>query len=474
MTDQTALDALLRQDLESFIAKSFSYLAPTQDFVRNWHMRAMAWHLDQCLSGNIRRLIITLPPRHLKSITASVAFPAYALGRDPTRRIVCVSYAAELAGKLARDCRALMAASWYQRVFPGTRLSREKNTELDFVTTQRGYRLSTSVGGVLTGRGGNLIILDDPMKPDEAMSETRRRNVCEWFDNTLYSRLDDKRNDVIILIMQRLHMDDLVGHVLAKDDSWVHLNLPAIAEADERIRLGDDEWHVRRRGEVLQAVREPLEIVEEMRRSLGSFNFAAQYQQAPIPPEGELLKWGWFRIYENEPGLQPGDEIVQSWDTASKSGELNDFSVCTTWLVRGKAYYLLDVFRQRLRYPDLKRAIIAQAVRYRPDAILIEDKASGTALIQDLSDERSRHMPYPIAVEPEGDKITRAAAQSMVMEAGQVFRPSKADWLDEFQREILQFPHGRYDDQIDSMTQFLNWIRTRIEWVTHIPTSFVR
>lgn len=474
MTDHATLDALLRSDLESFIAKSFAWLAPTQDFVPNWHVRAMAWHLDQCLQGNIRRLIITLPPRHLKSITASVAFPAFALGRDPTRRIVCVSYAAELAAKLARDCRAVMAAPWYRRVFAETRLSREKNTELDFLTTRRGFRLSTSVGGTLTGRGGNLIILDDPMKPDEAMSETRRRNVCEWFDNTLYSRLDDKRSDVIILIMQRLHMDDLVGHVLAKNDSWVHLNLPAIAEVDERIRVGDDEWHVRRRGEALQPVREPLAIIEEMRRSLGSFNFAAQYQQAPIPPEGELLKWGWFKTYETEPAPQSGDEIVQSWDTASKSGELNDYSVCTTWLVRGGDYYLLDLFRQRLRYPDLKRAIVAQAERYRPDAILIEDKASGTALIQDLSDERSRHLRYPIAVEPEGDKITRAAAQSMVIESGQVFLPARADWLDEFRREILQFPHGRHDDQIDSMTQFLHWIRTRIKWATHIKVSWAR
>lgn len=474
MTDRATLDALLRRDFESFIAKTFSYLNPAQDFERNWHLRAMAWPLEQCLRGNIRRLIITLPPRHLKSITASVAFPAFVLGHDPTRRIVCVSYAAELSGKLARDCRAVMSSPWYRRTFPETRLSREKNTELDFVTTQRGYRLSTSVGGVLTGRGGNLIILDDPMKPDEAMSETRRRNVCEWFDNTLYSRLDDKRSDVIIIIMQRLHMDDLVGHVLTKDDSWVQLNLPAIAEVDERIRIGDEEWYVRREGEVLQAVREPLEIVEEMRRSLGSFNFAAQYQQAPIPPEGELLKWGWFQTYENEPGLRPGDQVVQSWDTASKSGELNDYSVCTTWLVRGKAYYLLDVFRQRLRYPDLKRAIITQAERYQPDAVLIEDKASGTALIQDLTDERSPRMPYPIAVEPEGDKITRAAAQSMVIEAGQVLLPSQAPWLDEFRREILQFPYSRHDDQIDSMTQFLHWIRTRVEWATHIPCSFVR
>lgn len=472
MNDLSSLDALLRQDLESFVAKTFGYVAPAQTLDRNWHLKAMAWHLQQCLDGKIRRLIISLPPRYGKSITASVALPAFALGHDPTKRIVCVSYAADLSAKLARDCRAVMSSDWYRRIFPGTRLGREKNSELDFMTTRRGYRLSTSVGGTLTGRGGNLIILDDPMKPDEAMSEVRRQTVCDWFDNTLYSRLDDKKNDVIILIMQRLHMDDLVGHVLSKGEEWTHLCLPAVAEHDDRIQVGDYEWHTRHTGDLLHATREPIWVIDAMRRSLGTFNFAAQYQQAPIPPEGELIKWGWFQTYANEPGKAAGDEIVQSWDTASKSGELNDYSVCTTWLVRDTDYYLLHVFRDRLKYPDLKRAVIAQAEHYRPSAILIEDKASGMALVQDFAVERSSNMPRPIAIEPDGDKITRAAAQSMVIEAGQVFIPTSAPWLVNLRLEMLQFPYGRHDDQIDSMTQFLRWIRTRVIWATSIKVRW--
>lgn len=297
MTNQTVLNALLRQDLVSFVEKSFHHVSPKQEFTMNWHIRALAHHLEQCRRGNIRRLIITLPPRHLKSIAVSVAFPAFVLGHDPTKRIVNVSYSAELAGKLARDCRLVMMAPWFKNAFPDTRLNREKNAELDFTTTKRGYRLSTSVGGTLTGRGGNMIIVDDPLKPDEAMSEARRRSVTEWFDNTLYSRLDDKRNDVIILVMQRLHPEDLVGHILAKDESWAHLNLPAIAEVYESIPISDEEYHLRRCGDLLQPVREPRAVLDELRRALGSFNFAAQYQQAPIPPEGEILKWGWFRTY---------------------------------------------------------------------------------------------------------------------------------------------------------------------------------
>ena len=178
---------------------------------------AFTWHLAQCLDGNIRRRLITVPPRHLKSICASVAFPAWALGHDPSLRIIAASYSTELARKHALDCRAVLESSWYKDVFPGTRLHRDKNTELEFMTSRRGFRLATSIGGTLTGRGGNLIIIDDPMKPADAQSETRRRTVAQWFDSTLYSRLDNKADDRIVLIMQRLHMDDLVGHVLEQE-----------------------------------------------------------------------------------------------------------------------------------------------------------------------------------------------------------------------------------------------------------------
>lgn len=457
---QRQLDALLRRDLGAFIEKSFRTVTPAQAFDHNWHLDAIAWRLGQCLTGEVRRLIIALPPRNLKSISASVAFPAFALGQDPARRMVCVSYSSELSAKHARDCRAVMESPWYQRVFPNTRLSREKNAELDFMTTARGFRLSTSVGGTLTGRGGNLIILDDPMKPDEAMSEARRRSVVDWYRGTLQSRLDDKRTGTIILIMQRLHIDDLVGHVLDGED-WTVLKLPAIAEIDEAVPIGPNRFYHRRAGEALHETREPLPVLEDLRRSLGSFHFAAQYQQSPVPLDGEMIKWKWFLFDESEPAKGSADLVVQSWDTASKAGELNNHSVCTTWLLKGQDYHLLDVFRARLNYPELKRAIEAQAVRWRPDNVLIEDKASGTALLQDLAAAPLVAGGRPIAVTPEADKVTRASAQSAVIEAGRVFLPKKAAWLDDFRSELLQFPHGSHDDQVDSVTQFLQWARAR-------------
>src|SRR5262245_5762958 len=179
------LDCETQRDLVTFIHRVFQSVASGKPFLLNWHIEAIAHHLRLCLSGKIRRLIITLPPRQLKSICASVALPAFALGLDPTRRIICASYAQELAAKHARDCRQVLESDWYRRLFPRTRIDPRKNSKGEFATTAGGFRLATSVGGPLTGRGGDLIIIDDPLKPADAMSAARRQTTNEWFDSTL-------------------------------------------------------------------------------------------------------------------------------------------------------------------------------------------------------------------------------------------------------------------------------------------------
>ena len=267
------------------------------------------------------------------------------------------------------------------------------------------------------------------------------------------SRLNDKSTGAIILVMQRLHVDDLAGHVLERE-GWVHLNLPAIAEVDEHIRIGEERWHVRRVGDLLHPVREGQAELDEMKRSLGSAAFAAQYQQQPVHIDGNMIRWSWFRTYNGDLSRYEDDEIVQSWDTASKSGELNDYSVCTTWLMRNNAYYLLDLYRARLDFPALRKQAIELERRYRPNAVLIEDKGSGIQLIQSL---RESGDIYPIAITPEADKIVRASSQSAQIEAGRVFLPQQAPWLGDFQIELAAFPNGRHDDQVDSMSQFLIW-----------------
>src|SRR6202048_5234243 len=227
--------ALLYHDFASFAARAFRELNPRTPFLMNWHCYLIAAELSTVLPGRIRRLIDSLPPRHLKSHLASVAFPAWCLGHEPSTEILCVSYAQDLADKLSRDCRRLLASDWYQRLFP-TRLAPRHQAVPEFETTAQGSRVATSVGGVLTGRGGGLIVSDDPLKPEEALSQTQRQAANDWYDHTLYSRLNDKLTGAIVLIMHRLHEDDLAGHVL-EQEPWEVVRLPAIADDNELHRF---------------------------------------------------------------------------------------------------------------------------------------------------------------------------------------------------------------------------------------------
>lgn len=287
---------LLGADFSSFVERCFAELHPAVEFQPSPYLEVIASRLEDCRQGRIRRLVINVPPRHTKSILTSVALPAWLLGHDPGLGIICASYGQDLADGFARQCRAVMASDWYQAVF-ATRLAR--NAVGDFATTRKGYRFATSVGGVLTGRGADVIILDDPMKPDEALSDVRRNSVNEWFDNSLLSRLNSQAAGVIILVMQRLHVDDLVGHVLEKG-GWDVLSLPAIAEDDEVIRydtLIGPRMFRRRAGESLHPARFSVAGLQALRGSIGPYNFAAQYQQNPVPIEGNLVKRSWIRRY---------------------------------------------------------------------------------------------------------------------------------------------------------------------------------
>src|SRR5208283_1513872 len=420
---RASYDDLLRCDFASFARRSFVELNPQTLFLFGWHVEIIAAKLAAVFDGKIRRLIINLPPRHLKSHLASVAFPAWCLGRNPSAQILCVSYAQELAEKLSRDCRRIVASDWYRQAFP-TRLSPQRQAVPEFVTTAQGSRVATSVGGVLSGRGADLIIIDDPLKPEEALSQAHRQGANEWFDHTLYSRLNDKQTAAIVLIMHRLHEDDLVGHVLAQEE-WEVVRLPAIAEDDERLlfdtALGPDRF-TRRRGEALHPAREPSAMLEEIRRTIGEYNFAGQYQQMPAPLGGGLIKAAWFRSYAPNERPDGFERIVQSWDTANKATELSDFSVCTSWGIKGKDLYLLHVLRKRMEYPELKRTVREHAEAFDANVVLIEDKASGTQLIQELVEEGLHAVAR---YQPRQDKIMRLHAQTAMIENGFVHLPKE-------------------------------------------------
>jgi predicted phage terminase large subunit-like protein len=452
--DRRFYQMLLRQRFGAFAEKVFHTLSPGEVFQANWHIDLICDRLEKVRRGEIRRLIINLPPRGLKSMLVSVAFPAFLLGHDPRTRIIVASYGADLAGKFGADTRTVMQSRWYLDLFSGARLLGGTPAAGDFSTTQQGGRLAVSAGGPITGRGARLIVIDDPLKASDAASDVERDRINAWFDQNVVQRLDDKKADAIIVVMQRLHDEDLTGYLLEKG-GWEHLRLPAIAEDDECFKLAIGGTVGRNDGEALHPAREPLETLEALKHSIGVYDFAGQYQQDPAPREGGLVRAEHFPRQSAE--NVRFDMTVQSWDTAHKTGELNDYSVCTTWgRTSERRYHLLDVFRDKLAFPQLVARVQTLHAHHDPQTILVEDSASGASLIQSL--RQDSNLPIK-AIRPEGDKITRLNLLTGIIESGHVILPPQAPWIDDFILEITRFPRAKHDDQVDSLTQALAWMR---------------
>jgi predicted phage terminase large subunit-like protein len=449
--EQAFHDVILRRDFELFLRRCLMTLNPGSPYLPNWHIAAIAYQLERVRRGEITRLIINLPPRHLKSLTVSVAFPAFLLGLEPWHRIFAISYGSELSSKHASDFRSIVESAWYRRAFPNMQIARSLEDEVS--TTARGFRKSTSVYGTLTGLGGDIFIIDDPQKPVDAQSDIQRNRLIQWVSNTLMSRLDRKETGIIIVVMQRVHLNDLSGYLI-ESGGWTVLSLPAIAEQDETIAIGDNESHLRRAGEALHPELESLESLNELQRRIGPDVFATQYQQLPVPPGGGMIRQAWLRYYQEPPSRTNSTTIIQSWDTAAKDGAQNDWSVCTTWLVSEDHYYLLDLTRGRYDYPSLKATAIALAQKYRPHYVLIEDASTGTALAQELTKVYFNGAVELVPI--ERDKIGRLYVNQAKFAAGLVLFPEEAPYMPELLAEVLTFPHGKTDDQVDSISQALS------------------
>ncbi len=478
--------ALLRSDFKSFVMKVFYEVSGGTKYIDNWHIDLICHRLEAVMRGENNRLIINLPPRYMKSIICSIALPAFILGHNPREKIVCVSYSDDLAGKLALDCRRVMESKWYRDLFPLTRLSAQKRSVYDFETTRGGGRFSTSVNGTLTGRGGNWLIVDDPIKPGDTFSDVVRQKTNDWYGHTLSSRLDDKNNGKIVVIMQRLHQADLTGYLLETDSSFSQIRIPLLAIEDELWEVKDHAGRVRRFtrkiGEPLHPARENAASIAHKRVQVGSFIFASQYQQMPESLGAGIIKKEWlqfFNLDELKEQVRTGKKkvrLVQSWDTASKVGEENDYSVCITYARDnlGKVY-VLSVFRDRLEFPDLVRKAKELARKcqaeyrdlnlYLPD-ILVEEMNSGLGLAQTLKKEfGSRVKP----VHPVQDKQTRLKSVSHLLENGScLFPDNEPPWWDSFERELLVFPSSKHDDQCDALSQLLTYEtveRPDIRWL---------
>lgn len=454
------LAAARRTHFVLFLMKVFETLHPGEPPLRlAWYLHAICFSLGQVWTGNVRRLVITVPPRHLKSETVAVAYVAWMLGHRPDLKIMVASYSQDLARLHSNLTRTIMESEWYKRDFPGTRISDRGNRALQLDTTAGGTRKAVSVGGTATGFGADIIIVDDCMKADEVRSQASRDEVRGWFDNTLSTRLNDKATGRIISIQQRLHEDDLPAYLLEK--GYEHLNLPAKAEQEERVPVGPNFDHVRRVGDLLNPERESAATLEQLRRELGPAVFAAQYQQDPVAPEGNLLRWEWFSNYDWEVVRDEYQKVVQSWDTAMSAAPTSDFSVCTTWGFQGGRWFLLDVFRQRLDYPDLRKAIVRLHRQWSADQVLIEDAGSGKSLWQEF---RQNGPIRPVMCSATDNKEDRFVGSLGEVEDGRIVLPIEASWLPAFRSELKAFPAGRYDDQVDSFSQFVGWQLRHWRW----------
>ena len=446
------LQAILAVDLMAFIEYTFGVVRPDVIFKPNWHIEALAHALSRVASGESKRLIITLPPRNLKSICASVALPAWFLGHHPSERVVAVSYSDALARTHANDFRRVVNDPLYQATFPGMVI--ERDTDREITTTKRGRRYATSIEGTLTGLGGNLVIIDDPLKLGDVHSEAIRSRSIEWYRSTLVTRPDDKKAARIVLVMQRVHQDDLVGH-LQEQGGFEILNLPAIAQQEETYYLGGGRDYTRQKRELLHPEHEPADVLAELKREMGPIAFSAQYQQSPIPPGGTIIKRKWLTTYD-QIGSQPGDRIIMSWDIALSEIESGNYSVCVVLLKRGEVFFVLEVIRGRFPFETLKRKVIEVKKRYSygSPTLLIEDSPISRGLIQSLREQSINVTAY----KPDTDKQSRLIAQTDLFAGGSVRLPRRASWLEEFTAELLAFP-GRHDDQVDALAQGLEWGR---------------
>jgi len=460
----------MRRSLKEFIKNSWQTIEPGRDFYDNWHIDAISDHLQAVVNGQIKRLIINIPPRHMKSISVAVALPAWTWTIQPQKRFLFASYAASLSVRDSVKCRRLIDSKWYKEHFGEVfKLTGDQNQKQRFENDKTGSRIATSVDGALTGEGGDIIIIDDPHNVREAESSAVREGVLDWWDQAMQTRLNDPKTGAFVIIMQRVHENDLTGHILRNEyNEWDHLCLPARYElghpspTKSSLNFTDPRT---KENELLWPERVDDKTLDSLEKSLGSYASAGQLQQRPMPKGGGILKAEWWVPWEKE-DLPEIEYIIQSWDTAFSTKEKTSYSARTTWGVfrrHGQVNAIvLDMWYDRVTYPEL-RAIAQEAYyEFEPDAVLIEKKASGQSLLQDLRMAGIPVIPYS----PDRDKEARAHAASALLEDGRIFFPYDKKWSKNLIDICAAFPAGDNDDIVDTCTQA--WLRLRKGWfVTH-------
>lgn len=423
-------------------------------YIHAVHSQAIAFALQRVANGEVRKLMIAVPPRHFKSYLASVALPTFLLGVDPKLRIVCSSYGQDLADEFASQSRAIMSSPLYRSVFPNTRLSAKKPSVDKQKTTHNGYRFATSTQGVLTGFGADVAIIDDPMKAVDATSQLARDNIWSWFQTSLMTRFDKPGSRRVVVVMQRLHQDDLIGRLL-EQGGWEILELPGVFSTTATLRLSPTKSITFNPGDILFPERFDQAVLDAKRHELGAAAFAAQILQKPTPAGGHLFDLSKAKRFSLSAANNHDqfEAMVVSVDCAVTDGQSSDYTAMTTWGVRGQHIYLLDAHRGRWSLakmvPEVRNKLAA--LKCKTVAALIETGGSGHPLAAQLELDGVEIVKRFKPSEPKG---TRADLANLYLEQGRIRLPFKAPWLGTFENELTSFPHGKNDDLVDSFSQF--------------------
>ncbi len=461
------LEAYLRRPESATLSPlDFARFAIGRSYKRPPHLKLLNEKLLEAAEGN-KRLMVLMPPRHGKSWLVSRFFPAWYVGTHPDHRVMLASYEATLAEKWGREARDLIIE--HGPLF-GVQLNKDAQSASRWdVAGHDGGMYAVGAGGPITGKGANVFIIDDPLKgSEEANSQIQREKIWNWFQGVVMTRLEP--NASIILVMTRWHQDDVAGRLLAAHaDEWEVLSLPALAE--------DTDALGRRAGEALWSERFNVQDLEKIREQVGSYVWTSLYQQSPVPAGGHIVQRSWFRYWQPRDKILPAlsvlngdgerishspvslpeqfDEVIQSWDLSFKESATSDYVVGQTWGLVGADRYLLDQVRSRMDFPKTVAAIKAMTAKWpQANRKFIEAKANGEALLSSLRHEISGF----IAVNPTEDKVSRVHAVSAMIESGNVYlpHPHHAPWVDGFINECVSFPSGKFDDQVDCLSQALS------------------